>query len=69
MEWVAAITAVATLLAEVITLGYKVARLWRESQLKGWVKDGRKISEAINGAKTEEERAVLSKLLFERRSL
>ena len=64
MGWVEAITAVATLITGIITLGYKVALLWRESQLKGWVKDGAKLSAAIDGAKTEEERAILAKLLF-----
>jgi len=68
MGWAQAITAVASFFSELFTLGYKVAKLWKEAQLKGWVKDGVKLSAAIDGAKTEDERALLAKLLFQHRA-
>lgn len=68
MQFIAAITAIANAILEVITLGYKVAKLWRESQLNGWVKDGRTLAAAIDGAKTDEERSALAKILFEHRA-
>ncbi len=60
------IAAIATALTELITLGYKAFALFKEAKEKGWIKDGRLLSAAITEAKTDEERAKLAKLLFDR---
>lgn len=64
----ATFSAIVTGLAEIFTLGFKAYNLYQEAKAKGWVKDGRTLSQAIDGAKTDEDRANLSKLLFEHRS-
>jgi len=68
MQFIAAITAVANAFLALVTLGYKVAQLWRESQLKGWVKDGRNLAQALDGATTEEARRELAKAIFSHRA-
>lgn len=65
MEYLAAFTAAVTLITELITLGYKAAALLAEAKKKGWVKEGRALSAVISEAKTDEERAVLARRLFE----
>lgn len=65
MEYVAAVTAVVTLITELITLGYKAASLLAEAKKKGWVKEGRALTAIISEAKTDEERAILARRLFE----
>lgn len=68
MGYLAAITAAVTLVTELITLGYKAAALLSEARRKGWVKEGISIANAINEAKTDEERATLARRLFEHRA-
>ena len=58
------ITVIATALTEIFTLGYKVYNLIKEAKLKGWVNDGRTLSQQITEAKTDEDRAALAKRLF-----
>ena len=62
------ITAILTAISEILTLGWKVFSLWKEAQLKGWVSDGRSLSQKINEAKSDEDRASLAKLLFDNRA-
>lgn len=62
---IAAITAAATALMELITLGYKAAALLREAKKRGWIEEGRTLTQVIDGAKTDEERAILAKRLFD----
>lgn len=64
MQFVAMIQAVASAITELITLGWKIAALWKEAQTKKWVTDGRKLSVVISEAKTDEERKALAKALF-----
>lgn len=58
------ITVIATALTEIFTLGYKVYYLIKEAKLKGWINDGRTLSQQILEAKTDEDRAALAKRLF-----
>ncbi|HNC40292.1 MAG TPA: hypothetical protein PK522_00755 [Nitrosomonas sp.] len=58
------VSAIASALIEIITLGYKVYDLIHEAKRKGWVSDGRSLSQQIAEAKTDEERAELAKRLF-----
>lgn len=62
------IGAAIALLTEIITLGYKAWSLFSEAKRKGWINDGRTLSQTIEGAKTDEERSNLAKLLFEHRA-
>ena len=62
---IAAITAAATALMELITLWYKAAALLREAKKRGWIEEGRTLTQVIDGAKTDEERAILAKRLFD----
>lgn len=61
---IAAITAAAQAIMELITLGYKAAALLREAKKRGWIEEGRTLTQVIDGAKTNEERAILAKRLF-----
>lgn len=58
------IAAIATALTEIITLGYKAFSLIREAKRRGWVSDGRSLSQQISEAKTDEERAELARRLY-----
>lgn len=62
------IAAISAALVELIILGYKAAALYSEAKKKGWVKDGQTINQAINSAKTDDERADLARRLFSHRS-
>ncbi len=62
------IAAIASALTGLVTLGYKLAALYREAKAKGWIKDNRDLSQAIAGAKTNEERRKLAKALFDHRA-
>lgn len=66
--WISLITAAITLTTEMIVLGYKVARLWREAKQKKWIKEGREISQMIDEAKTDEDRRKLAEALFNHRA-
>lgn len=59
----AQIAAIAAVLTEIITLGYKVYGLIKEAKLKGWIQDGRSLSKQISEAKTDAERAELARRL------
>lgn len=62
------IGAIAAVIYEVIVLGVKAYNLYAEAKRKGWVKDGQTINQAINSAKTDEERSALARRLFEHRA-
>lgn len=55
-------------IAEILTLGWKVFLLWRESKAKKWVDQGRSLAQIISEAKTDEERAELARKLFNHRA-
>lgn len=55
-------------LKEILTMAMKIYALWKESQEKQWVTDGRKITEKLTEAKTDEERKALAQSLFDHRA-
>lgn len=61
-------TAILTAISEILTLGWKVFSLWKESKSKGWVISGRSLSVQLTEAKTDDERANLARLLFNQRA-
>lgn len=58
------VAAIAAVLSEIFTLGYKVFALIKEARLKGWIKDGRSLGKQISEAKSDEERAELARRLY-----
>lgn len=58
-------TAIISILNELFTLGYKIAALRKEAKAKGWIKDGRSLTQMISEAKTDEDRSNLARRLFE----
>lgn len=64
---IANLGAIASLLKELISLGYKAYSLYSEAKNKGWIKDGRAITLMIDEAKTDEQKANLARRLFEHR--
>lgn len=61
-------SAFVTALSEILTLGWKVYGLFQEARLKGWVLDGRTLSQNIEGADTDEKRMALARDLFSHRA-
>ncbi len=61
------ISAILTAVSEILFLGFKVFNLFKEAKLKGWVNDGRSLSNQLSEAKTDEERKKLAELLFNQR--
>lgn len=58
------VSAIANAILEIFTLGYKVYGLIHEAKRKGWINEGRSLTQQITEAKTDEERAELARRLF-----
>ena len=64
----ATFTAVIQLINQLIPVILDLAKLYQEGKLKGWINDGRGLRNKIDEAKTDEEKKVLIKSIFEHRA-
>lgn len=62
------IAAIAGAISGLVTLGYKLAKLYKEAKAKGWIEKNNDLSQAIAEAKTDEERRKLARALFNNRA-